>query len=147
MHSSILAWRIPWTEGAGGLQSMASKRVQARLTWFSMHVCIIRYRIYSTEQLCNLPIDMQIISKKHEIWIQVVWSRSWCSSPWSYTAFHWLSDLEPRPISGHYASFRLFSLPHMNQILHSIQVTVLLQRNFTLVFYQWFSILGVKRLQ
>ena len=24
-HSSILAWRIPWTEEAGGLQSMALK--------------------------------------------------------------------------------------------------------------------------
>ena len=24
-HSSILAWRIPWTEEAGGLQSMGSK--------------------------------------------------------------------------------------------------------------------------
>ena len=24
-HSSILAWRIPWTEERGGLQSMASK--------------------------------------------------------------------------------------------------------------------------
>ena len=26
-HSSILAWRIPWTEEAGGLQSMGSQRV------------------------------------------------------------------------------------------------------------------------
>ena len=26
-HSSILAWRIPWTEEPGGLQSMASQRV------------------------------------------------------------------------------------------------------------------------
>ena len=24
-HSSILAWRLPWTEEAGGLQSMGSK--------------------------------------------------------------------------------------------------------------------------
>ena len=24
-HSSILAWRIPWTEEPGGLQSMGSK--------------------------------------------------------------------------------------------------------------------------
>ena len=24
-HSSILAWRIPWTEEAGGLQSMGSQ--------------------------------------------------------------------------------------------------------------------------
>ena len=27
-HSSILAWRIPWTEEPGGLQSMGSQRVQ-----------------------------------------------------------------------------------------------------------------------
>ena len=26
-HSSILAWRIPWKEGCGGLQSMGSQRV------------------------------------------------------------------------------------------------------------------------
>ena len=27
-HSSIFAWRIPWTEEPGGLQSMGSQRVQ-----------------------------------------------------------------------------------------------------------------------
>ena len=27
MHSSILAWEIPWTEEPGGLQSMGSERV------------------------------------------------------------------------------------------------------------------------
>ena len=26
-HSSILAWRIPWTEEPGGLQSIGSERV------------------------------------------------------------------------------------------------------------------------
>ena len=26
-HSSILTWRIPWTEESGGLQSMRSQRV------------------------------------------------------------------------------------------------------------------------
>ena len=30
-HSSILAWRIPWTEEPGGLQSMGSQRV--RYNW------------------------------------------------------------------------------------------------------------------
>ena len=25
-HSSVLAWRIPWTEGPGGLQSMGLQR-------------------------------------------------------------------------------------------------------------------------
>ena len=27
-HSSILAWKIPWTEEPGGLQSMESQRVR-----------------------------------------------------------------------------------------------------------------------
>ena len=27
-HSSILAWRIPWTEKPGGLQSMGLQRVR-----------------------------------------------------------------------------------------------------------------------
>ena len=31
-HSSILAWRIPWTEEPGRLQSMASQRVRDDLT-------------------------------------------------------------------------------------------------------------------
>ena len=26
-HSSLLSWRIPWTEEPGGLQSMGSQRV------------------------------------------------------------------------------------------------------------------------
>ena len=28
-HSSILDWRIPWTEEPGGLQSMGSQRVES----------------------------------------------------------------------------------------------------------------------
>ena len=27
-HSSILTWRIPWTEEPGGLQSIGSQRVE-----------------------------------------------------------------------------------------------------------------------
>ena len=27
-HSSILAWRIPWTEKPGGLQSMGLQRIR-----------------------------------------------------------------------------------------------------------------------
>jgi len=27
-HSNILAWRIPWTEDPGGLQSMGSQRIR-----------------------------------------------------------------------------------------------------------------------
>ena len=31
-HSSILAWKIPWTEKLGGIQSMGSQKSQ---TWLS----------------------------------------------------------------------------------------------------------------
>ena len=38
-HSSILAWRIPWTEEPGGLLSMGSHS-QIRQKQLSMHACI-----------------------------------------------------------------------------------------------------------
>ena len=38
-HSSILAWRIPWTEEPGGLQSMGSQRVGQGLV-NNHHQCI-----------------------------------------------------------------------------------------------------------
>ena len=36
-HSSILAWRIPWTEEPGGLQSIGSQRVGHDLA--TEHAC------------------------------------------------------------------------------------------------------------
>ena len=35
-HSSILAWRVPWTEEPGGLQSMGVTRSQTRLSKHSV---------------------------------------------------------------------------------------------------------------
>ena len=34
-HSSTLAWKIPWTEEPGGLQSMGSQRSQTQLSDFT----------------------------------------------------------------------------------------------------------------
>ena len=39
-HSSILAWRIPWTEEPGGLQSMGSHRVRHDWVTAQAHVCV-----------------------------------------------------------------------------------------------------------
>ena len=56
IHSSILAWRIPWTEGSGGLQSMELQRVghDKQLTHTHtnthIHTCI----------LCYLPVPGMI---------------------------------------------------------------------------------------
>ena len=39
-HSSILAWRIPWTEESGGLQSTCSQSPQGQLKRLSTHTRI-----------------------------------------------------------------------------------------------------------
>ena len=31
-HSTVLAWRIPWTEKPGWLQSMGSQKIRTRLS-------------------------------------------------------------------------------------------------------------------
>ena len=36
-HSSILAWRIPWTEEPGRLQSIGSQRLDVT-EWLSIHI-------------------------------------------------------------------------------------------------------------
>ena len=36
-HSSILAWKIPWAEEPGGLQSMGSQRVGPHKVTFTFH--------------------------------------------------------------------------------------------------------------
>ena len=36
-HSSILVWKIPWTEEAGGLQSMGTQRVRYNLVTKTMN--------------------------------------------------------------------------------------------------------------
>ena len=54
-HSSILAWRIPWTEKSGGLQFMGSQRMrydQAKLTnTFTLYfLSNSRYGSYTAER-------------------------------------------------------------------------------------------------
>ena len=36
IYSSILAWRIPWTEESGGLQSLGLQRSQTQLSDFHL---------------------------------------------------------------------------------------------------------------
>ena len=37
-HSSILAWRIPWTEEPGRIWSIGSQKSHTQLEQFSMHI-------------------------------------------------------------------------------------------------------------
>ena len=67
-HSSTLAWKIPWTEGPGGLQSMGWLGVWTRLSNFTFtfhfralekematHSNILAWRIPETEEPVGLP--------------------------------------------------------------------------------------------
>ena len=66
-HSSILAWRIPWTEELGRLQSMGSQRV--RHDWV-------------TNTYTHIHIHIQRIWIMKNIWLQGFWKRG--SSPVLY---------------------------------------------------------------
>ena len=55
-HSNILAWRIPWTEELGRLQSMGPQRVRhnwATFTWF--------LRAYSLTDQAPPPTEVQVL--------------------------------------------------------------------------------------
>ena len=52
-HSSILAWRIPWTEGSGELQSMELQRVGHN--WVTNTHTLLLLSHFSRVQLCATP--------------------------------------------------------------------------------------------
>ena len=69
-HSSLLAWRIPWAEEPGGLQSMGLQRI--RLDWVTEHTLLITNygtyqnrarKVFVTHYLSN-------------------WWRNWGSNKW-----------------------------------------------------------------
>ena len=45
-HSSILAWKIPWIEGTGGLQSMGSQNQTWLSNWACTHTHTHFFKIY-----------------------------------------------------------------------------------------------------
>ena len=49
-HSSIFAWRIPWTEKPGGLQSMSQRAGHDRTTNTSLHFSAKVYHCFSCKK-------------------------------------------------------------------------------------------------
>ena len=72
-HSSILAWKIPWTEEPGGLQSMGSQRV--RYDWATS------LRFTSALRGCCCPI---IWFQAILLWGQRLGEGQWCRKNSSY---------------------------------------------------------------
>ena len=64
-HSSSLAWKIPWTEEPGRLQSMGSLRVGQDYTFafhfhalekeMATHSSVLAWRVPETEEPSRLP--------------------------------------------------------------------------------------------
>ena len=55
IHSNILAWRIPWTEEPGGLQSMGLHRVSNDWSdWAHMHRWTWRASYYGSQTKINM---------------------------------------------------------------------------------------------
>ena len=59
-YSSILAWRIPWTEEPGGLQSMGSQRVRHNRATNDFTFTFLLFSKFSLWILCPNPCFMII---------------------------------------------------------------------------------------
>ena len=57
-HSSILAWKIPWTQGPGGLQSMGSQRVVHDLATFTYNHIYIHIYIHTYRMSLHLSVHL-----------------------------------------------------------------------------------------
>ena len=61
-HSSVLVWRIPWTEESGGLQSMRSQRVRQdgaafTFTFFQLQMELSRNHASMSEKKKKNSLD------------------------------------------------------------------------------------------
>ena len=74
-HSSILAWRIPWTEEPGGLQSMGSQRVGHNLATFPF---TFQVHLSEYKSLCERFL---VICRKRSLFSFSVVSDS--ATPWT----------------------------------------------------------------
>ena len=83
-HSSILAWRIPWTEKAGGLQSMGVTKSWTRLSDSCACVRAHTHTHTHTDILYreSLPkLDISYILKRHHPVIRFLKSHLFLPSP------------------------------------------------------------------
>ena len=73
-HSSIYAWRIPWTEEPGGLQSMKLQRVRYNLANKNQHSCNITL-------LGNFSTLDELFLPKYSAPLKIDFSNQYCNYP------------------------------------------------------------------
>ena len=92
IHSNILAWRIPWTEELGGLQSMESQRV--RYDWVTNTYYLRQIWGYSRSYCKNNYQEYVLLTTSSPL-------GNWLSLPWAHSI---------RSYEAHYPSVVLFAL-------------------------------------
>ena len=66
-HFSILAWRIPWMQEPGGLQSMGSQRVRhdGATNTFTFHIPLCPRNYFTLTQFLNISICFSFTLNAH----------------------------------------------------------------------------------
>ena len=96
-HSSILAWRIPWTEQPIGLQSVGLQKSQTLLSsWAHKQMAIVRVSLLPvpspSETLSSDQTD-EVICSKCYFWIHPLAYRNSCLYSWHRTSILLFSSI------------------------------------------------------
>ena len=87
-HSSILAWRIPWTEEPGGLQSMGSCRI--RHDWMT-NTFTLTFLEQRENFLCVIPTFMLFLEQEEGLlWMHSAPTEHLGKLPLSLVSDHWV---------------------------------------------------------
>ena len=112
-HSSILAWKIPWTEEPGGLRSMGPQRV--RHNWATNNSSTFFHCCCSVPQWCLTlcdPIDCSTAGfpvLRHLLEFAPTHVH-WCHTTISSSVVSFSSCLQYFPASGSFQMSQLFAL-------------------------------------
>ena len=85
-HSSILAWRIPWTEEPDGLLSKRFSKSWTRLKWLSMQAEVLFEELFESSSLsyvvrtCQIELECNITERKSCV-TDASWSLDWKLGP------------------------------------------------------------------
>ena len=78
-HSSTLAWRIPWTEEPGGLQSLGSQRVRHDWAHTGIVLCVCVCVCVSSNLAVHADARMPIL----HVWVSLPALQKGASVPFS----------------------------------------------------------------
>ena len=165
-HSSVLAWKVPWTEESGWLQSMGSKDLDtAELAHISLYIsteCMLSHvRLFATSWtvVCQASLPMGFFQARIMEWVAISssrgssWPRDWthvscvfCIGRW--ILYHWATWETPSIINYMYwkctiwKKKKVYDLTHFDLYTYPWDVYALQSRWWThILLPQWVLLL------